>query len=53
MFLDQVRSLKNITTYVHRLDQEAEEYKVGPYVPQPGQIPEERNDLYSSARSGS
>jgi hypothetical protein len=53
MFLDQVRSPKNITTYVHRLDQEAEEYKVGPYVSRPGQIPEERNDLCSSVRSGS
>jgi hypothetical protein len=30
---------------------QAEEYKVGPYVPQPGQIPKEHNDLCSSARS--
>jgi hypothetical protein len=29
----------------------AEEYKVGPYVPRSGQIPEKHNDLYSSARS--
>jgi hypothetical protein len=30
---------------------QAEEHKVGLYVPQLGQIPEEHNDLCSSARS--
>jgi hypothetical protein len=52
-FLDQVRSSRNIMTYVHQPDQEAEEHKVGPYVPRPSQILEERNDLCSSARSWS
>jgi hypothetical protein len=40
-------------TSIHRLDQEAEERKVGRYVPRLGQIPKERNDLCSSARLGS
>jgi hypothetical protein len=30
---------------------QAEEHKVGPYVPRPGQIPEEHNNLCSWARS--
>jgi hypothetical protein len=36
MFLVQVRSSRNITTYVPQLDQVAEEHKVGPYIPRPG-----------------
>jgi hypothetical protein len=32
---------------------QAEEHKVGPYVPQSGQISEEHNDLCSSVRLGS
>jgi hypothetical protein len=33
MFLGHIRSLRNITTYVRQPGQEAEEHKVGPYVP--------------------
>jgi hypothetical protein len=51
MFLGQIKSLRNITTYVHRPDQEAEEHKMGSYVPRPRQIPNEYNDLCSLARS--
>jgi hypothetical protein len=36
MFLDHVRSLRNITTYVPQPGQEAEEHKMGSYVPRPG-----------------
>jgi hypothetical protein len=35
MLLSQARSLRNITTYIHRSTQEDEEYKVGPYVTRP------------------
>jgi hypothetical protein len=35
MFLVQARSPRNIVTYVHRPNQEAEEHKSHPYVPQP------------------
>jgi hypothetical protein len=50
MFLDQIRSLRNIMTYIHWPDQKAEEQKVGPYIPRPGQILKECNDLCSSTR---
>jgi hypothetical protein len=35
MFLVQARSPRNVVTYVHRPNQEAEEHKSHPYVPQP------------------
>jgi hypothetical protein len=53
MFLDQIRSLRNIMTYIHWSDQKAEEQKVGPYIPQPDQILKEYNNLCSSTRLGS
>jgi hypothetical protein len=35
MFLGDIKSLRNIMTYVPQPSQEAEERKVGPYVPRP------------------
>jgi hypothetical protein len=44
MFLGQIRFLRNVTIYVHRPDQEAEEHKVYPYIPLAfARRPEEHN----------
>jgi hypothetical protein len=52
MFITE-NTFLGLKTDVHNLCTSArtEEHKVNPYVPWPGQIPEEHNDLCSSTRS--